>query len=144
MPPQSELERMKTQRNHPVSCKRAEILAGLTFAKTDIASGLLNEDLGVSRQHCLPPRLRSLRSDEIREVGQRIEKADRSVRCKIGRKEAKMKVWLSARALGERFVQPLLVRAAPINAVMKERHRRMKFADDPFIVTGRDRRNRAG
>src|SRR6185369_17684733 len=62
----------------------------------------------------------------------------------VGREETVMKGWPCQRRAGQSLRKPSVIGTAPIKTVLKQSDRRMQFAHDPLIISGRGLGDRCG
>ena len=80
---------METERDHPRTRERTEILARCTFSQTDVAALVIRIYFDFRRRNCAPLRFSTLGSDEVGQIGKSFHYPNRRVRREIGSKHPK-------------------------------------------------------
>src|SRR5690348_4111132 len=135
--PGAELKRMKAERNDPSACKRSEMFAIVDPPNANIARCFVDINFSLSWRNFSPLWIGPLRRDEVRKLWHCIEYPHGSMRREIRREKAKMKIRTSEGCVGQRLAKQRFVRAIPEHAVVQERDWRMKFGEDPSVISTR-------
>src|SRR5689334_562376 len=124
---------MEAEWNSPRSGKRTDVFAGGAGAETDVAILFVAVHLQLGGWNGSPMRVTALHRDEHRGIRQAVKKSNRSGGCEIGREKAEVKIRFPISRSGEGASQRGRIRAAPKETMMEQRHRRVKFRQDPLI-----------
>src|SRR5207237_561574 len=130
---------MKAERNHPCAGERSEVLARAARAQTDVTVFFFDKHFDFGRRNNSPAWIAALRRHKTHPLRNGIKLPHRRSRREIGREKPKVKTGTAFHRRCQRTLERRFIWATPVEAVMQQRDRRMKFRQDPSIFATRAR-----